>query len=74
MSDIETRRKLVDQAQFMARANSPEAKMRSLAAMLNTLGELVGAWTGEQVRIQVTAVGQTESVDVVNRPPPTASP
>jgi hypothetical protein len=71
MSDIATRRKLLEQTQFMVRANNTEQRMKSFAAVINTLGELISIWTGEQARVQITAVGQAESVDMANAGIPT---
>ena len=68
MSDIALRRKLLEQAQLMVRTNNPEVCMQQFSGLLNTLGDLLGAWTGEKVRVHITAAGQGESVDMQKAP------
>jgi hypothetical protein len=38
--------------------------MREFAQVIDCLGSLLSEWTGEKVRVQITAEGQEESVDM----------
>lgn len=68
MNDMALRRRMLEQANLLAKVNGGDRALLAFGALLSTLGELLSAWTGEPVRVQVTAAGQAEKVDMVRGP------
>jgi hypothetical protein len=68
MSDIATRRKLLEQANLLVKTNDAATTLTACAALLDALGTLMSEWTGEVVRVRMTAEGQPEVLDMVKRP------
>lgn len=68
MTEIELKRHLVAAASNVAKTNDVTAAMTSAGDTLAALRELLSIWTGEQVRIHVSAVGQEGCLDVGKRP------
>jgi hypothetical protein len=64
MTDIAIRRKLLEHTNTMIRTTNPDTCMREFAHVIDCLGSLLSEWTGEKVRVQITAEGQEESVDM----------
>jgi hypothetical protein len=62
MNDIVIKRELAAATQMIVKSRDPN--MPAFAAVLNSLGDLLSAWTGETVRVHVTAEGQPEAVDM----------
>ena len=63
MSDVVIKRELAEATQRIVKSRDPN--MPAVANLLNSLGDLLSVWTGETVRVQVSAEGQQESVDMV---------
>ena len=63
MSDVVVKRELAEATQRILKSRDPN--MPAVANLLNSLGYLLSIWTGETVRVQVSAEGQQESVDMV---------
>ena len=63
MNEVVIKRELAEATQRIAKSRDPN--MPAFANVLNALGDLLSAWTGDTVRVQVTAEGQTEAVDMV---------
>jgi len=63
MNEVVIKRELAEATQRIVKSRDPN--MPAFANVLNALGDLLSAWTGETVRVQVTAEGQTEAVDMV---------
>ena len=62
MTEIEIKRKLMESCQRLVKANSTVLQLTEYAQTVGLLGDLLGAWTGEKVSLQITADGQTEGV------------
>lgn len=69
MNDMALKRKLLEQTNVMVRTNSGEQALVALGELIGTLGDLLSAWTGEVVRVRITAEGKPDVVDMVKRPP-----
>ena len=63
MNEVVIKRELAEATQRIVKSRDPN--MPAVANVLNALGDLLSAWTGETVRVQVTAEGQPEAVDMV---------
>lgn len=63
MNDVVIKRELAEATQRIVKSRDPN--MPAVANVLNALGDLLSVWTGETVRVQVTAEGQPEAVDMV---------
>lgn len=74
MSDMELRRKLLEQTHAMVTTTSGEGSLVALGQVISTLGELLSMWTGEVVRVRITAEGQPDKLDMVKRPPGAGAP
>lgn len=74
MSDMALRRKLLEQTHAMVKTNRGEESLVALCQVIDTLGELLSMWTGEVVRVRITAEGQPDKLDMVKRPPGTGAP
>lgn len=62
MIDVVTKRELADATQRIVKSSEPN--MPAVASLLNALGDLLSVWTGETVRVKMTAEGQTETLDM----------
>jgi len=62
MNDVVIKRELAEATQRIVKSRDPN--MPAVAGVLNALGNLLSEWTGETVRVQVTAEGQTEAIDM----------
>lgn len=69
MSEIEAKRKLVEQTNVLVKSNDATATLVACAAILDALGTLMSMWTGEVVRVRMTAEGQPDVLDMTKRPP-----
>lgn len=67
MSDIQIRRRIAAAASDVTRSAGLDAA--AIGELVASLGELMTHWTGEAVRVQITADGQPEGLDMVRRPP-----
>lgn len=63
MNDVVIKRGLAEATQRIVKSRDPN--IPAVAGVLNALGDLLSAWTGENVRVQVTAEGQTDAVDMI---------
>lgn len=68
MNDAVLRRTLLEQANEMVRTTDATASLNALTGLLDTLGSLLSVWTGEVVRVRITAEGQAEALDMVKAP------
>lgn len=68
MRDILLRRQLLEQANTLVKTTDATASLAALAGLLDTLGTLLSGWTGEVVRVRITAEGQADDVDMVKSP------
>lgn len=68
MSEAAMKRKLLEQANMLVKTN--DAKTTLVAA----LGSLMSEWTGEVVRVRMTAEGQPDVLDMVKRPGAAGAP
>jgi hypothetical protein len=68
MSEAATKRILLEQANLLVRTNDPKITLTACAAILDALGTLMSEWTGEVVRVRMTAEGQADVLDMVKRP------
>jgi hypothetical protein len=69
MNEMALKRQLLEQTHAMVKTNSGEQSLVALGQLIGTLGELLSMWTGEVVRVRITAEGQPDKVDMVKRPP-----
>ncbi len=68
MNEFALQRQLLEQAHAMVKTNSGEQALVALGQLIGTLGELLSVWTGETVRVRITAEGQPDKLDMVKRP------
>lgn len=68
MSEVAMKRKLLEQANILVRTNDAQTTLVACAALLDALGSLMSEWTGEVVRVRMTAEGQPDVLDMVKRP------
>ena len=68
-NDMALKRKLLEQTRAMLDTNSDEESLVALGQVIGTLGDLLSVWTGEVVRVRITAEGQPDRLDMVKRPP-----
>jgi hypothetical protein len=68
VSDIAAKRKLVEQANLIAKSNDPEASFAAMAGVIDAIATLISGLTGESVRVRISAVGQPELLDMVKHP------
>jgi len=69
MNEMTLKRQLLEQTHAMVKTNSGEDSLIALGQMIGTLGELLSVWTGEVVRVRITAEGQPDKLDMVKQPP-----
>lgn len=69
MSEAAMKRKLLEHANQLVKTNDATATLVACAGLLDALGSLMSMWTGEVVRVRMTAEGQSEVLDMVKRPP-----
>lgn len=69
MNEVALKRKLLEQTHAMVKTNSGEQALVALGELIGTLGDLLSAWTGEVVRLRITADGQPDKLDMVKLPP-----
>lgn len=62
MNDVVLKRELAEATQRIVKSRDPN--FPAVAGVLNALGDLLSAWTGEAVRVQITAEGQAEALDM----------
>lgn len=74
MSEAATKRILLEQANLLVKTNDPTTSLTACAAILNALGTLMSEWTGEVVRVRMTAEGQPDVLDMVKRPSNAGAP
>lgn len=70
MNEVATKRKLLEQANLLVKTNDATTTLVACAALLDALGTLMSDWTGEVVRVQMTAEGKPEMLDMSKRPAP----
>ena len=68
MSEVATKRKLMEQARLLVNANDATTTIVACAALLDALGALISYWTGEVVRVSMTAEGQPDALDMTKQP------
>lgn len=68
MSESATKRRLLEQANLLVKTNDATTTLSACAALLDALGSLMSEWTGEVVRVRMTAEGQPDTLDMVKRP------
>lgn len=68
MSEAAMKRKLLEQANLLVKTNDPTTTLVAVAALLDALASLMSEWTGEAVRVRMTAEGQPDALDMVKRP------
>lgn len=74
MIDIAARRKLLEQANLLVKTNDAATTLISCAALLDALSTLMSEWTGEVVRVRMTAEGRPDVLDMVKRPSTAGAP
>ena len=74
MSEAATKRKLLEQANLLVKTNDPTTTLAACAGLLDALGSLMSEWTGEVVRVRMTAEGQPDVLDMVKRPSAAGAP
>lgn len=68
MPNIAVQRKLLEQANLLVKTNDATTTLVACAQLLDALGVLMSEWTGEVVRIRMTAEGQADVLDMVKHP------
>ena len=68
MSDIAAQRKLLEQANLLVKTNDAATVFIACASLLDTLCTLMSEWTGEVVRVSMTAEGRPDALDMVKHP------
>lgn len=69
MSEVVIRRRVAEATQRLVKGTTdPALTLANFAAVLDALGALMSEWTGEVVRVRVTAEGQPDMVDMVKLP------
>ena len=58
MNEIVAKRKLSDSARAIVKNREPD--MAAVAGVIDSLGTLLSLWTGESVRVTLSAKGQSE--------------
>lgn len=66
MSDIILKRQLAEATQRVVKSRGPDVE--GFGLICATLGELLGQWTGQEVRILICAEGQSEAIDMTKKP------
>lgn len=66
MNDVQLKRKLAAATQRVVKARG--ADVQGLGLVCSALGDLLGAWTGQEVRVLICAEGQSEAVDMIKQP------
>lgn len=74
MSEAAMKRKLLEQTNLLVKTNDATASLVACAGILDALGTLMSEWTGEVVRIRMTAEGQPDVLDMVKRPSGSGAP
>jgi hypothetical protein len=74
VSEAATKRKLLEQANLLVKTNDPTITLAACAALLDALGSLMSEWSGEVVRVRMTAEGQPDVLDMVKRPSHVGAP
>lgn len=69
MSDKALKRQLLEHAHAMVKTSRPEEALAELGQLIGTIGDLLSMWTGEAVRVRITADGHPDKLDMVKRPP-----
>jgi len=65
MSDIALRRKVAEATNRVVKARGIDVE--GLGEVCAALGDLLGAWTGQEVRILIHAESQSEGIDMSKR-------
>ena len=68
VSEVATKRKLLEQANLLVKTNDATTTFVACAALLDALGALMSEWTGEVVRVVMTADGQPDALDMTKQP------
>lgn len=69
MNEIALKRQLLEQTNAVVKTRDAEQSLIALAQMIGTLGDLLSVWTGEVVRVRITAEGQPDKLDMIKHPP-----
>lgn len=67
MNDVVLKRKVATATQRIVKNSQPD--LEGLALLCGALGDLLGAWTGQRVRVLICADDHSEAVDMVKGPP-----
>lgn len=70
MSDVVLKRKVAEATQRIVKSSRPD--IEGLGVLCGALGDLLGAWTGQRVRVLICADDQSEAVDMTKAPSSTA--
>ena len=73
MSEIESKRLLMEHANKLVKTNDATATLVAVVGVLDALGTLMSELTGEAVRLRMTAEGQPDVLDMVKYPPRSAT-
>ena len=68
MREAAMKRKLMQQASLLVKTNDPTTTLVAVASLLDALGSLMSEWTGESVRVRMTAEGQPDVLYMVKHP------
>jgi hypothetical protein len=74
MNEMDLKRQLLEQTYAMVKTNSGYESLFALGQLIGTLGDLLSVWTGEVVRVRITAEGQPDKLDMLKRPPSAGVP
>ena len=66
MNEIVLKRKLAESVQLIVKSSAPH--MAGIGGTIDALGSLLSLWTGKEVRVTLSAKGESESLDMVKSP------
>lgn len=66
MTDMKQKRALLAAVNTLVKSSG--ANMPAYALAVNAMGDLLSAWTGQSVKLDISAAGQTESVQATKAP------
>lgn len=66
MNDVVLKRKVSEATQRLVKSSQPDVE--GLGLLCGALGDLLGAWTGQRVRVLICADDQSDAVDMVKAP------
>ena len=66
MNDVVLKRKVAEATQRIVTSSAPDVEC--LGLLCGALGDLLGAWTGQRVRVLICADDQSDAVDMTKAP------